>query len=194
MNTIRVATVWHPPGTLPPPYTQAQTHSSSSCLDKVALAQHTPGPLACAHSSSCHPVRVAPAWSTPGHPQPVSTPAPALSPWWPGCGGGAQWELQQRVRNYKKEPIRAQEYSNWNEIYTKGNQHQIRWYRRTDQWSRRQNNGNLPKRTAKKKKKRILKNENSLRSLWDNIKHTNIHIIGLPEGDERKQQETYLKK
>ena len=32
----------------------------------------------------------------------------------------------------------------------------------------------------------IEKNEDSLRDLWDNIKHTNIHIIGIPEGKERK--------
>ena len=25
----------------------------------------------------------------------------------------------------------------------------------------------------------------SLRDLWDNIKHTNIHIIGVPQGEEK---------
>ena len=29
--------------------------------------------------------------------------------------------------------------------------------------------------------------EGSLRDLWDNIKHTNIHIIGVPEGKEREK-------
>ena len=29
------------------------------------------------------------------------------------------------------------------------------------------------------------RNEDSLRDLWDNIKHKKIHIIGVPEGDER---------
>ena len=28
------------------------------------------------------------------------------------------------------------------------------------------------------------KNEDSLRDLWENIKHTNIHIVGVPEGEE----------
>ena len=43
----------------------------------------------------------------------------------------------------------------------------------------------------KKKKKR---NEDSLGDLWD-IKHTNICIIGIPEGEEReKGQKTYLEK
>ena len=31
------------------------------------------------------------------------------------------------------------------------------------------------------KEKRMKRNEDSLRNLWDNIKHTNIHIIGVPE-------------
>ena len=31
------------------------------------------------------------------------------------------------------------------------------------------------------------RNEDSLRDLWDNIKWTNIHIIGIPEGEEREK-------
>ena len=30
--------------------------------------------------------------------------------------------------------------------------------------------------------------EESLRKLWDNVKHTNIHIIGVPEGEEREKE------
>ena len=30
-------------------------------------------------------------------------------------------------------------------------------------------------------------NENSLRDLWDNVKHTRIGIIGIPEGGERER-------
>ena len=37
------------------------------------------------------------------------------------------------------------------------------------------------------KEKRIKRNEDSLKDLWDNIKHTNIHIIGVPEGEEREK-------
>ena len=29
--------------------------------------------------------------------------------------------------------------------------------------------------------------EESLGDLWDNIKHTNIQIIGVPEGEEKKK-------
>ena len=35
--------------------------------------------------------------------------------------------------------------------------------------------------------KRMKRNEDSLRDLWDNIKCTNIHIIGAPTGEEREK-------
>ena len=39
------------------------------------------------------------------------------------------------------------------------------------------------------------RNEESLRDLWDNIKPTNIHIIGVPEEKrERKDLRKYLKR
>ena len=37
------------------------------------------------------------------------------------------------------------------------------------------------------KEKRVKRNEDSLRDLWDNIKHINIHIIGVQEGEEREK-------
>ena len=39
--------------------------------------------------------------------------------------------------------------------------------------------------TDAEQKKIMKRNEDSLRDLWENIKHTNIHIIGVPEGEER---------
>ena len=39
----------------------------------------------------------------------------------------------------------------------------------------------------KNKEKRMKRNEDSLRDLWDNIKRNNIHIIGIPEGVEREK-------
>ena len=38
-----------------------------------------------------------------------------------------------------------------------------------------------------KKKKRIKRNEDKLRDLWDNVKHPNIQIIGVPEEEEKKK-------
>ena len=44
--------------------------------------------------------------------------------------------------------------------------------------------------------KRMKRNEDSLRDFWDNIKCTNIHIIGVPEGEERQREDSrkYLKR
>ena len=36
---------------------------------------------------------------------------------------------------------------------------------------------------------RIRKNEERLRNLWDNFKHSNIHIIGIPEEEEEQEVE-----
>ena len=36
-------------------------------------------------------------------------------------------------------------------------------------------------------KKQEFKNEERLRNLWDNLKHSNIQIIGVPEGEEEEQ-------
>ena len=49
---------------------------------------------------------------------------------------------------------------------------------------------------AEQKRETTLKtNEESLRGLWDNVKYTNIHIIGVPEGEEReKGQKKYSKR
>ena len=35
--------------------------------------------------------------------------------------------------------------------------------------------------------KRMKRNEDSLRDFWDNIKHNNICIIWVPEGEEREK-------
>ena len=45
----------------------------------------------------------------------------------------------------------------------------------------------------RKKEKRIKRNEDKLRDLWDNVKHTNIRIIGVPEeADKKKGHEKIL--
>ena len=38
-----------------------------------------------------------------------------------------------------------------------------------------------------KKKKRIKRNEDNLRHLWDNVKRHNIRIIGVPEEEDKKK-------
>ena len=46
------------------------------------------------------------------------------------------------------------------------------------------------------KKKRMKRNEGSLRDLWDNIKYNNISLIRVPEGEERERKDSrkYLKR
>ena len=41
--------------------------------------------------------------------------------------------------------------------------------------------------TEENKEKRVKRIDDSLRDLWDNIKHTNIRIIGAPEEKEKKK-------
>jgi len=38
-----------------------------------------------------------------------------------------------------------------------------------------------------KKKKRIKRNEDNLRDLWNNVKRSNIQIIGVPEEEDKKK-------
>ena len=46
-----------------------------------------------------------------------------------------------------------------------------------------------------KEETRIQKNEGRLRNLWDNFKHSNVQITGLPEEKRKsKKLKTYLKK
>ena len=40
---------------------------------------------------------------------------------------------------------------------------------------------------VKKKEKRIKRNEDNFRDLWDNVKHPNIQIIGVPEEEDKKK-------
>ena len=41
--------------------------------------------------------------------------------------------------------------------------------------------------TERKKEKRIKRNEDNLRDLWDTVKRPNIRIIGVPEEENKKK-------
>ena len=43
------------------------------------------------------------------------------------------------------------------------------------------------KEAERKKEKRIKRNEDNLRDLWDNVKCPNIRIIGVPEEEDKKK-------
>ena len=40
----------------------------------------------------------------------------------------------------------------------------------------------------RKKEKRIKRNKDNLRDLWDNVKHPNIRIIGVPEEEDKRER------
>ena len=46
--------------------------------------------------------------------------------------------------------------------------------------------------TEQNKEKRMKRIEDSLRDLWDNIKNTNIRIIGVPEEEKKKGSEKII--
>ena len=45
----------------------------------------------------------------------------------------------------------------------------------------------LEQKEEQNEETRIQKNEQRLRNLWDNFKHINIQIIGVPEGEKEEQ-------
>ena len=55
--------------------------------------------------------------------------------------------------------------------------------------------GKINIQPEKNEERRIQKREESLMNPWDNLKHSNIQIIGVPEGEEQQQElKTYLNK
>ena len=42
--------------------------------------------------------------------------------------------------------------------------------------------------SEQQEEKRIQKNEDCVSSLWDNFRRSNIHLIGVPEGEEKEQE------
>ena len=84
--------------------------------------------------------------------------------------------LNKELGNIKKS-IRNKKYNNGNEKYTKRINKRLN---NTEEWISKLENTvvEITEAEAKKKKKR---NEDNSRDLWDNIKRTNIHIIGVPE-------------
>ena len=39
-----------------------------------------------------------------------------------------------------------------------------------------------------KREKRIKRNDNNLKDLWDNVMHTKMHIAEIPEGEEKEKE------
>ena len=59
----------------------------------------------------------------------------------------------------------------------------------TEEWTSNQENKIVEvAQLEDQKEKRIKKTEDSIRDLWDNIKHTNIRIIGVPEEERERDR------
>ena len=94
------------------------------------------------------------------------------------------WELQQRARKYKKVSNRghkAEEYNNNWKIQLRG--FNSRLDEANNELLGKQENGTHLNRAQKGKL--ILKNKDSLRHLWDDIKQNNIHTI--EDSEEREK-------
>uniref|UniRef100_A0A8D0XCA9 L1 transposable element RRM domain-containing protein n=1 Tax=Sus scrofa TaxID=9823 RepID=A0A8D0XCA9_PIG len=70
-----------------------------------------------------------------------------------------------------------------NKKFTRSSQQQNAGGRRTNKRGGGQISGNYECRTEK----RLKTNEESLRELWDNVKCSNICIIGVPEGEKKEK-------
>ena len=60
--------------------------------------------------------------------------------------------------------------------------------RGSDQWFGPEGRKKHSTRKKQNEETRIQKHEERLRNLWDNFKHSNIWIIGMPKGEEEKQE------
>ena len=55
-------------------------------------------------------------------------------------------------------------------------------------WNIRKQTTTDQEKIENEEEKRIWKNEDTVRSLWDNFKYFNIPIIGVPEGEKKEQE------
>ena len=55
-------------------------------------------------------------------------------------------------------------------------------------WNIRKQKTTDQEKIENEEEKRIWKNEDTVRSLWDNFKYFNIPIIGVPEGEKKEQE------
>ena len=82
------------------------------------------------------------------------------------------------IGNIKKERVGNEKYTNWNE-----NTLECSAWSRWSKWELEDKEAEITQ--LKQQKNKIQKSKNSIRSLWKNFKHTNICIVGLPEGKDR---------
>ena len=74
----------------------------------------------------------------------------------------------------------------WNKEKCTGNQQWWEGNQDSNQWLESEERNKHS--TSTEFETRIQKNENQLRNLWDNVKRSNIRIIGVPEGEDEEQE------
>ena len=105
---------------------------------------------------------------------------------------GSQKKNGEDARNIYQRPRRTKEQTNRDEETLEGTN--SRTAEAEDQISDLEDRMVEITVTEQNKEKRMKRNEDSLRDLWDNIKRSNICILGVPEGEERKDLRKCLKK
>ena len=94
-------------------------------------------------------------------------------------------EMLNRAERLKEQTNRGEQYSNWNKIILEVITSRIN--EAEDQGNKLEDRL-LEITAAEQNKEKIMKrNEDSLRELWDKIKHSNICIIGFPEEEREKK-------
>ena len=97
-------------------------------------------------------------------------------------------ETMEKIKEMFMKDLEELKNKQTEEQYTRRNQWQNMWSRRTDKWPGRSNSGNQCFKTEYRKENgKKKKEEDSLRDLWDSIKCINYCIIGLPGGEEREK-------
>ena len=85
-----------------------------------------------------------------------------------------------------KNERRSEGYTKWNKRKYTGNQQWREGNQDSNQWFETKEEINI--QLEQNEEIRIQKDEEKLRKFWDNFKHSNIWIIGVPEGEEEEQK------
>ena len=95
------------------------------------------------------------------------------------------YQHEKLKTNYQHGKRGNEEYNFWVEEHSRRNQKLASWSIGSSQQASGQGRKKLPK--EQDEEKRLRRNKEVLRELEDNTKHNNIHIIGIPEGEEEEQ-------